>query len=436
VLSRLFSSLAGLSLLTLLLYILLQIEGVAGSGALTFLIAVSLAAVLARLLDRPARRAAGFAQRLSAGELPERLPETASGRMGDLFRALNRLAEAYRLGLEERGAEKTETEVLLREMGDGVLALDGEGRVTRVNAELQAIIGAQEPLKGRAVDAVFRDPDLVRLLAPDNVPDEGHSGEFDVFGRIMLVSARRLPAGGVVAVFSDVTDLRRLDRIRTEFVANASHELKTPLTAVVGFSEMLLDPEIPEEDRRAFAARIAGHAERMTAIVNDLLTLARLEDPGHTIQRQRVGLRLLAEQIFTSLSERAAASGIKTEVAVDPVDLEIDADPEGLRQILENLVDNAIRHAAGTEIVLQAGRPEPGIIRIEVSDNGRGIPAAHIDRIFERFYRVDASRSRATGGTGLGLSIVKHWVEQMGGRVTAESSLGQGTRIRIEFSRS
>ncbi|MGD8867986.1 MAG: ATP-binding protein [Gemmatimonadales bacterium] len=433
---RLFSALACISLLTLLLFILLESQGVAGHGALVFLIAVSLSAVLAWLLDQPTRRAAGFAQRLSRGELPDRLPETASGEAGDLFRGLNRLAEAYRLGLEERGAEKSETEVLLREMSDGILALDGDGRIARVNAELKTIIGAQEPLEGRAANAVFRDPNLVRFLAPDRVPDEGQSSEFDVFGRIMLVSARRLPAGGVVAVFSDVTDLRRLDRIRTEFVANASHELKTPLTAIVGFSEMILDPEIPDEDRRAFSARIAGHAERMTAIVEDLLTLARLEDPGYRVQRQQVKLRPLAEQILVSLSERVAAAGIATELAIEPVDLEVNADPEGLRQILENLIDNAIRHAGGTRIVLRAGEPVPGAVRIEVSDNGRGIPAAHLDRIFERFYRVDPSRSRATGGTGLGLSIVRHWVEQMGGRVTAESSLGQGTLIQIEFAAS
>jgi two-component system phosphate regulon sensor histidine kinase PhoR len=431
--ARLFSALAGLSLLTLLLFIFLESEGVAGPGALVFLIAVSLAAVLAWLIEIPARRATRFAQHLSRGELPDRLPETASGMTGDLFRALNRLAEAYRKGLEERGAEKTETEVLLREMGEGVLALDRVGRVSRVNAELQAIIGAQESLTGRAIDAVLRDPRLVRFLAPDHVPDAGHSGEFDVFGRIMLVAARRLPAGGVVAVFSDVTELRRLDRVRTEFVANASHELKTPLTAVVGFSEMLLDPDIPEADRRNFATRIAGHAERMTSIVDDLLTLARLEDPGYEIQRQRVVILPIAERILAGFSERAAAAGMETALTVEPADLELDADPEGLRQIIENLIDNAIRHAAAAVVTLRVAALPSGGISLEVEDDGRGIPAAHLERIFERFYRVDPSRSRATGGTGLGLAIVKHWSEQMGGRVTADSSLGEGTRIRVEF---
>jgi two-component system phosphate regulon sensor histidine kinase PhoR len=428
---RLFLALTGLALVTLLLFIVLQSQGVAGPGALAVLTAIALAAILAWLIEFPARRAANFAQQLARGDLPERLPETASGKAGDLFRALNRLAETHREGLEQRGAEKTETEVLLREMGEGVLALDREGRVARTNAELRRIIGAHESLTGRAVNAVFRDPKLVDFLAPNNVPDAGHSGEFEVFGRIMLVAARRLPAGGVVAVFSDVTELRRLDRVRTEFVANASHEIKTPLTAVVGFSEMLLDPDIPEADRRSFATRISGHAQRMTAIVDDLLTLARLEDPVYKIQKKPVMIRPLAEQIRENFSERAAAARVETALAVDPPNLEVDADPEGLRQILENLVDNAILHAGATNVTLRAGTLESGAVRLEVEDNGRGIPAAHLERIFERFYRVDSSRSRATGGTGLGLAIVKHWVEQMGGQVSAESSIGEGTRVNV-----
>jgi two-component system phosphate regulon sensor histidine kinase PhoR len=216
-------------------------------------------------------------------------------------------------------------------------------------------------------------------------------------------------------------------------VANASHELKTPLTAVVGFSEMLLDPDIPEADRRNFATRIAGHAERMTSIVDDLLTLARLEDPGYEIQRQRVVILPIAERILAGFSERAAAAGMETALTVEPADLELDADPEGLRQIIENLIDNAIRHAAAAVVTLRVAALPSGGISLEVEDDGRGIPAAHLERIFERFYRVDPSRSRATGGTGLGLAIVKHWSEQMGGRVTADSSLGEGTRIRVEF---
>jgi two-component system phosphate regulon sensor histidine kinase PhoR len=406
---------------------------VPGPGAIVLMVSFTLAGVMALFLERPLRRAAGFAAQLSQGELPARLPETARGTIGDLFRALNRLAEAHRTGLAERGAEKTETEVLLQEMGEGVLALNGEGRILRVNAELESIIGAADPVTGRSAETVFRNPQLVRFLSPATVPEEGHTGEFEVFGRTMLVAARRLPAGGIVAVFSDMTELRRLDRVRTEFVANASHELKTPLTAIRGFAETVADASIPDADRAAFAKRIVGHSERMAAIVDDLMTLARLEDRSYTILSQKVAVRRLAEQILQGFAHRIEAAGTVATLAVEPPDLEVNADPEGLQQILENTIDNAIRHSGSTELHVKASVLPSGNVRLSVEDNGQGIPAAHLERIFERFYRVDPSRSRATGGTGLGLAIVKHWVEQMGGRVSAESSVGQGMRIQIEF---
>jgi two-component system phosphate regulon sensor histidine kinase PhoR len=430
---RLLLSVAGISALALLLHAALLAAEVPGPGAIVLIVCFALAAVLALLLERPIRRAASFAAQLSHGELPPRLPETALGTIGDLFRAMNRLAEAHRTGLEERGAEKTETEVLLREMGEGVLALDSEGLIVRVNAELQSIIGAADVVTGHAAGTVFRNPQLVTFLSPATVPEEGHTDEFEVFGRTMLVTARRLPAGGVVAVFSDMTELRRLDRVRTEFVANASHELKTPLTAIRGFAETVADASVPEADRAAFANRIVGHSERMAAIVDDLLTLARLEDRSYTILSQRVSIRPLAERILEGFAQRIEAAGTSVTLAIEPPDLELNADPEGLRQILENTIDNAIRHSGSTELHVKASERPSGSVRLSVEDNGQGIPAAHLERVFERFYRADPSRSRATGGTGLGLAIVKHWVEQMGGRVSAESSVGQGMRIQVEF---
>ncbi|MEE9133156.1 MAG: ATP-binding protein [Gemmatimonadota bacterium] len=431
--ARLFLSLAGLAVLALLLYAVLDGTGVPGAAAIDLIFIVILAAAGARLLNQPFQRAAPFAAALSRGERPPRLPETASGEAGDLYRALNRLAEAHRLSHELRGAERTETELLLQEMGEGVLAISPAGNVVRVNAELRSVIGANEPIEGRAVATIFRNPELVNFLAPAAVPEGGVEGEFEVYGRTMLVAARRLPTGGVVAVFADLTELRRLDTVRTEFVANASHELKTPLTAIRGYSETLTDPDVPQDARVRFAGKIVDHAERMTAIVDDLLTLARLEEPGRTIRQQRIALLPLADGIAGKARERAEAAGIALSVDVDPADLDVVADPEGLRQVLENLIDNAIRHSGATAVRVRAGRLPSGEIKLSVEDNGRGIPEANLERVFERFYRVDASRSRATGGTGLGLSIVKHWTEAMGGRAWIESILAQGTRVYVSL---
>lgn len=427
----LFLSLVGTAALALVLYVLFSSRGVTGSGALAMLIVVAIAALVAYLHARPLDRAAKFASGVARGARLGRLPETAAGRVGDLYRALNRVAELYRTREERTEAEKAETEVILRGMGEGVLAISRTGAVMRANPRLESIVGASEPIRGRSIATIFRNPQLVRFLTPGSVPPEGKQGEFEIFGHTMLVTARRLSTGGVVAVLSDLTLVRRLDMVRTEFVANASHELKTPLTAIRGFAETLADPRVPEEERRQFAGRIVDHTRRMAAIVEDLLTLARLEDPSHTISREPVSLMPMLEQIHANLEPRILAAGARLEAEIVPEDLAVLGDPEGVRQILENLIDNATRHAEASRIELRAARTEDDRVRITVADDGQGIGSAHIERIFERFYRVDPSRSRATGGTGLGLSIVKHWAEQMGGHVEADSTVGEGTRIHV-----
>ncbi len=427
---RLLLSLTGLGLLALVVYAVLAELAVPGAAALSILTVVAVAALASRLLDRPIRQAAPFVAALSRGHRPPRLPEDVSGAEGDLYRSLNRLAEAQRLRLEELGAEKTETELLLQEMGEGVLALYPDGTVSRANAELRSVIGAHEAIEGKSVAAIFRNPDLVTFLSPETVPDGGVEGEFEVYGRTMLVAARRLPTRGIVAVFSDLTELRHLDRVRTEFVANASHELKTPLTAIRGFGETLVDPDMAPEDRIRFAGRIVDHAERMAAIVDDLLALARLEDPTRAVRREPLEVLKLTEDIISSQLERAQAAAATLSLEVAPADLRVRADPEGIRQVLENLLDNAIRHAGAKTITVRASQQSDEVL-VCVEDDGRGIPEAHLERVFERFYRVDSSRSRTTGGTGLGLSIVRHWTEAMGGHAWVESALAEGTRVYV-----
>jgi len=428
--TRLFLSLLGLGVLALVLSSILSNLRVPGPAAISLIVVTALAAILSRFLDKPVRRAAPFVAALARGDQPSRLPESLTGAEGDLYRSLNRLAEAQRLGQEALGAEKTETELLLQEMGEGVLALSPSGTVTRANAELRTVIGAHEAIEGKAVAAIFRNPDLVSFLMPDAVPEGGVEGEFEVYGHTMLVAARRLPNGGVVAVFADLTELRRLDRVRTEFVANASHELKTPLTAIRGFGETLIDPEVADDNRIQFATRIVNHAERMASIVEDLLALARLEDPARAVRRDRIEVKRLAEDIAANLNERAETAGISLDVDVAPTDLAVVADPEGLRQVLENLVDNAISHSGASTVTIRGSRRSDDVV-LCIEDDGRGIPEAHLERVFERFYRVDPSRSRNTGGTGLGLAIVRHWTEAMSGHAWVESAVAGGSRFFV-----
>jgi len=256
-------------------------------------------------------------------------------------------------------------------------------------------------------------------------------------GRSLLATAQPLPGGGAVMVFLDVSALRRLEDVRRDFVANASHELKTPLTAIRGFSETLLDEDLPADLRRQFAETVKANADRLQRIVDDLLDLSRIESGGFRVEPEIVSVTEMAHEAIAP--GRVQMDEKRVEFVTDvPHDCEfVFADPAALRQILANLVGNAIRYVPrGGRIEVSARCAAPRgdgreWIQVSVADDGSGIPATHLPRIFERFYRADAARSREEGGTGLGLAIVKHLVEAHGGTVDAESTPGRGTTIRF-----
>jgi two-component system, OmpR family, phosphate regulon sensor histidine kinase PhoR len=238
--------------------------------------------------------------------------------------------------------------------------------------------------------------------------------------------------------------LRRLEDVRRDFVANASHELKTPLTAIRGFAETLLDPHLPPELRAQFTQTVKANADRLQRIVDDLLDLSRIETGGWRVEPEIVSLQEIAGEAWGTLEGAAEAREARIEVHVPPECEFVYADPSALRQIFINLFGNSLRYIAeGGEVELSArsvpsadaARGETGDprawVEVAVRDNGAGIPSAHLPRIFERFYRADAARSREEGGTGLGLAIVKHLVEGHGGGIQAESEFGRGTTIRF-----
>ena len=235
----------------------------------------------------------------------------------------------------------------------------------------------------------------------------------------------------MLALF-DLTPLRRLETVRSDFVANVSHELKTPLTVVGGFAETLGDDALEPETRRQFASAILSNTRRMQRIVDDLLDLSRIESGGWTPKPAAIDIESLAEDVLSGMKGRGNAKGIALRVDVEPSSMVVDADPTALRQVLTNLVDNAVRHTTAGEVVVHA-RASNGGVAVSVRDTGAGIRAEHLARIFERFYRVDASRSRDEGGTGLGLAIVKHLVEAHGGKVNAASEPDRGTTIEAWF---
>jgi signal transduction histidine kinase len=267
------------------------------------------------------------------------------------------------------------------------------------------------------------------VLSGQSVVDQ----ELEIDGSMVLANARPLPAGGAVLVLHDVTDLRRLETMRRDFVANVSHELKTPLTSIAGYAETLVGETPDGPTTRRFLEVILGNARRMHRLVDDLLDLSRIESGGWLPAPESVDVADTAAEVLENFADRARAGGVTLQVEVPPDAAPLVADPQAVRQILTNLIDNALRYTPpGGRVSIASWRDHHDTM-IEVRDTGSGIPAEHLPRLFERFYRVDASRSRAEGGTGLGLAIVKHLVEAHGGICTAESALGQGTVIRIRI---
>jgi signal transduction histidine kinase len=257
--------------------------------------------------------------------------------------------------------------------------------------------------------------------------------EIDMGERTVLVSGRTLPDGGALLVMSDVTDMRRLETMRRDFVANVSHELKTPLTAIAGYAETLAAEADPSSQTAGFAATIGQNARRMQLLVDGLLDLSRIESGHWQPKRSIVEIEAAARDAWGPFAERAETAHIRFDTTVPRDAHALSADPDALRQIFTNLFDNALRHTRAGGTIRVAAQVVSDGVAVSIADTGSGIPAEHLPRVFERFYRVDHGRARHQGGTGLGLAIVKHLVEAHGGHVEAESTLGHGTTIRLHF---
>jgi signal transduction histidine kinase len=267
------------------------------------------------------------------------------------------------------------------------------------------------------------------VLAGQPVQDR----ELEIDERAVLMNARPLPSGGAVLVMHDLTDLRRLEAVRRDFVANVSHELKTPLTSISGYAETLLGDTPDAETARRFLGTILENSRRMQRLVDDLLDLARIESGRWHPEREPVDVAATAREAWSELADRATAKSVELDVAIEPGAERVMADGDGLHQVFTNLLDNSLRYSAPGGRVGCRSRREASGIAISVSDTGSGIIHEHLPRIFERFYRADPSRSREEGGTGLGLAIVKHLVEAHGGSVSAESERGVGTTVTCWF---
>jgi len=426
------------------------------TGGIALALASAVAFLFARAVSRPIEELRDVARALAAGDLSRRPLLTAPGEVGDLAIALHRLGEQLGSRLITLEEEDSLLTALFDSLNEGVIAVDARQRVVRINATgrrlLRAATPVPFPLDYLPRERVFRES-VTDALAGGVT----EAAETTVDGRSLALTARPLAGGGAVVALLDLTATRRLEAVRRDFVANVSHELKTPLTVVGGFAETLTDEELPPERRRQFAETILANTRRMQRIVDDLLDLSRIESGGWVPKPVPVDVRAAAADAVLPSKAAAEAKGIAIELCVPDDARKMRADPTALRQVLTNLVENAVRHTAAGSVTVTthredggpasdlagarqtAGAPPAPATAVEsgvwltVRDTGVGIAAEHLPRIFERFYRVDRARSREAGGTGLGLAIVRHLAEAHGGRVRAESQVGRGTSVAVFF---
>jgi len=401
-----------------------------------FILALSISAGVSYFISRPVKEAAWVARSIAHGDFSRKVPSGANDELGDLARSINHMSGQIKARIEEVNTNRSRLETVLASMVEGVMVVDSKGVILLMNQALQDLFSLKEDPAGRRPLEVIRNIKMQEIAENAYSLKEGTKKyELSLFvpeEKILLINVSPLRqdslAAGAVLVFHDITELRRLEKVRRDFVANASHELRTPIASIKGYAETLLEGALEDKkNARDFLKIIYDDSERLSRLITDLLDLSRIESVPSVIKTKPCDLKPLVEKAGAGLKKQAEKKGLALKIDL-PSDLpRVRIDQSQIIEVLLNLIDNAIKYTEpGGEIVISA-REEEKTVKIEVKDTGIGIPEKHLSRIFERFYRVDKARSRALGGTGLGLSIVKHIIQSHGGEVFVRSIPGRGS---------
>jgi two-component system phosphate regulon sensor histidine kinase PhoR len=418
------------------------VRALAVAGLIWLALTFGVVYLVSRQTTHAVRRLARGASRFARGNLKHRIVRPASSELAAVADAFNRMAGQLESHIATLRSQQNEQRAILQSMSNGVIALDAEQRVLSMNRAAEQLLGIDGLAdRGRLIQEVLREPQLHGFVAEAMAAQRRLTGELTLGserGRIVQATAEPLEADeaasrGLLIVLNDVTQLRRLEKIRSDFAANVSHELRTPITNIKGYLETVMEygDELPAETRN-YLGIIHRNAERLAAIIEDLLALARLEEPESRLGLERVetDLSTLIETVLGQFRQTATEKGI-TLVPDAPPHLAAAVNPRLIEQAITNLVSNAVKYGPTRSRVTVSAALRDGELSISVTDQGPGIPAAHLPRLFERFYRVDKARSREQGGTGLGLAIVKHIASVHGGRAEVESRIGRGSTFRL-----
>jgi two-component system, OmpR family, phosphate regulon sensor histidine kinase PhoR len=404
---------------------------VAGLG-----MAVILTGIASALLNRRVRAVAETARRYQDGDFSRPARDYGRDEIGVVANVLDNTARSLGTQLAEMARERAHMDAILTGMVEGIVLVNAQGKLVLTNPAVRSMLRLPDSTEERHYLEVVRHPDIASHLAAalTGQAQPRIDVQLDRDARRIFVAnvvpVARERGGGAVLVLHDITDLRHADQVRRDFVANVSHELRTPLTAIRGYVEALQDVPSPEDAQR-FLEIISRHALRMERLVRDLLRLARLDAGQETLERVDCVLASILTAVEHDVEPLIHARGLTVDVDMAPDASSVPADPAKLHDILRNLVENAANYSPERGTITISSRRAGDQVEIVVADRGPGIPAADLPRIFERFYRVDRSRTRDPGGTGLGLSIVRHLVELHGGKVSAVNREGGGALFTV-----
>ncbi len=407
-----------------------------------FLVAAGVAFFLSsRSITSRIQRLKAFADRAASGDFTPSDRDYDHDELSELAGALGRTVAGLGQTIHTLTDERNRSSAILGSMVEGVAVVTGEERILYCNWAFEQILELPEgSSQGRTLVEALRQADLIALVRQALSGVDELTGEVEVGTvrrrnfSVTAAPVRAAGANGAVLVLHDITELRRLERVRRDFVANVSHEFKTPLTAIQGFAETLLNGALDDKaNRKHFVEIIREHARRLARLTDDLLKLSRIEAGRLELEIRPIRIDALVNGCVETTRLNAKARGLEIQVDLPENAPAVRGDGAQLGEVLQNLLDNAVQYTpAGGKISVKA-RSNGHDVTFTVTDTGIGIPESDLERIFERFYRVDAARSREAGGTGLGLAIARHIVEAHGGRIWVESAIGQGSRFHFSI---
>ncbi len=423
-----------------------RIIGIVFIGLLiAFIFSLVLSFGFTNAVTKPLRQMMQIGKRISQGDFTQKIRVRTKDEIGELSQILNQMSIELSRKIAQITEDKSQLQSILSSMTEGVLAVDHQGKVLLVNNALSKMFELDAFFYEKAHYEIIRDHDLNQFIREVLSTKEEKRKEISFFYpqerdfmiQSTLVERQKENAIFAVFVFHDITELKKLERIRKDFVANVSHELKTPLTSIKGFVEALQDGAIKNPEKSiSFLSIISHHTDRMNKIISDLLQLSQIESKEFELKTEPFSLKEVIQEVVFALRSSADQKSQNLKIDVHLPDQKVLGDKYRINQALTNLVDNAIKYTPEKGNIKIQTQDKGNSIEIAVVDDGIGIPKKDLSRIFERFYTIDKARSRELGGTGLGLSIVRHIVEAHGSKVSVESEMGKGSRFSFALKKA